>query len=262
MDTLSGDELREVDGAWMGHSRRPSLHWGDRAKQAQFSTWCFSYPLSSPGSSPHWARSLHPDPCRWPWAPRTPLQPHPGPTRAGSLSSCCWALRTCPRCAPCSLLTLTLTLTAFLLTLLGNTLIALLTALDPALRVPRYFFLRQLALVEICFSLDIVPRLLVTLMWPGRGVSPAGCALQLLLVLSCVTSECFLLTTMAWHRYVAICWPLHYGAIVSPRLCHVLAATCWLAGVPMSLVFTIWLFRFPFCGPHGICHFFCDVAPR
>lgn len=193
--------------------------------------------------------------------PPAPLQPHPGPTRAGSLTSCCWASRTCPRCAPCSLLTLTLTLTAFLLTLLGNTLIALLTALDPALRTPRYFFLRQLALVEICFSLDIVPWLLVTLMWPGRGVSPAGCALQLLLVLSCVTSECFLLTATAGDRYVAICWPLHYGAIVSPRLCHVLAATCWLAGVPVSLVFTIWLLRFPFCGPRGVRHFFCDVAP-
>uniref|UniRef100_A0A8C0QEV1 G-protein coupled receptors family 1 profile domain-containing protein n=1 Tax=Canis lupus familiaris TaxID=9615 RepID=A0A8C0QEV1_CANLF len=140
----------------------------------------------------------------------------------------------------------TLFLAMFLLTLLGNALIVLLTALDPALRAPMYLFLRHLALVEMCFSLDIVPQLLLTLLRPGRGVSPAGCALQLLLVLSCVTSECFLLTTMAWDRYVAICRPLRYGAIVSPRLCHLLAATCWLAGVPVSLVFTIWLFRFPF----------------
>ncbi|XP_041600157.1 olfactory receptor 10A7-like [Vulpes lagopus] len=155
----------------------------------------------------------------------------------------------------------TLFLAMFLLTLLGNALIVLLTALDPALRAPMYLFLRHLALVEMCFSLDIVPRLLLTLLRPGRGVSPAGCALQLLLVLSCVTSECFLLTTMAWDRYVAICRPLRYGAIVSPRLCNLLAATCWLAGVPVSLVFTIWLFRFPFCGPRGIRHFFCDIAP-
>uniref|UniRef100_A0A8I3M9S5 G-protein coupled receptors family 1 profile domain-containing protein n=1 Tax=Canis lupus familiaris TaxID=9615 RepID=A0A8I3M9S5_CANLF len=156
----------------------------------------------------------------------------------------------------------TLFLAMFLLTLLGNALIVLLTALDPALRAPMYLFLRHLALVEMCFSLDIVPQLLLTLLRPGRGVSPAGCALQLLLVLSCVTSECFLLTTtMAWDRYVAICRPLRYGAIVSPRLCHLLAATCWLAGVPVSLVFTIWLFRFPFCGPRGIRHFFCDIAP-
>ncbi|XP_045842782.1 olfactory receptor 10A7-like [Meles meles] len=152
-------------------------------------------------------------------------------------------------------------LAMFLFTLLGNALIVLLSALDPALRAPMYFFLRHLALLEICFSLDIVPRLLVTLLRPGRGVSPAGCALQLLLVLSCVTSECFLLTAMAWDRHVAICRPLHYGALVSPRLCRLLAATCWLAGVPVSLVFTVWLFSFPFCGPHGIRHFFCDIAP-
>ncbi|XP_045387761.1 olfactory receptor 10A7-like [Lemur catta] len=152
-------------------------------------------------------------------------------------------------------------LAAFLLALLGNALIALLPGLARALRAPMYLFLRQLALVEICFSLDVAPRLLVTLLRPGRGVSPAGCALQLLLVLSCVTSECFLLTVMAWDRYVAICRPLRYAAVVSPRLCHLLAAACWLAGVPVALVFTIWLFRFPFCGPRDIRHFFCDIAP-
>ncbi|XP_035580819.1 LOW QUALITY PROTEIN: olfactory receptor 10A7-like [Zalophus californianus] len=152
-------------------------------------------------------------------------------------------------------------LAMFPLTLLGNALIVLLTALDPALRAPMYFFLRHLALLEVCFSLDIAPRLLGTLLRPGWGVSPAGCALQLVLVLSCVTSECFPLTAMAWDRYVAICRPLRYGAIMSPRLCHLLAATCWLAGVPVSLVFTIWLFSFPFCGPRGIRHFFCDIAP-
>ncbi|XP_006903033.1 PREDICTED: olfactory receptor 10A7-like [Elephantulus edwardii] len=152
-------------------------------------------------------------------------------------------------------------LAMFLLTLMGNGTIVLLTIWDPALRAPMYFFLRQLALVEICFSLDIVPRLLVTLMWPGRGMLPVSCALQMLLVLALVTSECFLLTVMALDRYVAICRPLHYGAIMSPLLCHLLAVTCWLAGVPVSLVFTIWLFNFPFCGPHGIRHFFCDIAP-
>uniref|UniRef100_A0A8D0YH02 Olfactory receptor n=2 Tax=Sus scrofa TaxID=9823 RepID=A0A8D0YH02_PIG len=152
-------------------------------------------------------------------------------------------------------------LPAFLLALLGDALIVLLPALDAGLRAPMYFFLRQLALVEMCFSLDVVPRLLGTLLRPGRGVSPAGCALQLLLVLSCVSSECFLLTAMAWDRYVAICRPLRYGAIVSPRLCHRLAAACWPVGAPVALVFTVWLFRFPFCGPRGIRHFFCDIAP-
>ncbi|KAM6222529.1 olfactory receptor 10A7-like [Rhynchocyon petersi] len=152
-------------------------------------------------------------------------------------------------------------LAMFLLTLTGNGIIVLLTLWDPVLHTPMYFFLRQLALVELCFSLDIVPQLLVTLLWPGHGMSTVGCALQMLVVLACLTSECFLLAVMAWDRYVAICRPLHYGTIMSPQLCHLLAATCWLAGVPVSLVFTIWLFNFPFCGPRGIRHFFCDIAP-
>ncbi|EGW12408.1 Olfactory receptor 10A7 [Cricetulus griseus] len=152
-------------------------------------------------------------------------------------------------------------LAAFLLTLLGNTLIVLLTSLDPGLRAPMYLFLRQLALVEICFSLDVAPRLLVTLLWPGRGMYPTSCALQLLLVLSCVTTECLLLTVMAWDRFLAICRPLHYGTIMSLRLCHLLATTCWLAGIPLSLVFTIWLFNFPYCGSRGIRHYLCDISP-
>ncbi|XP_003406692.2 olfactory receptor 10A7-like [Loxodonta africana] len=154
-----------------------------------------------------------------------------------------------------------LVLAVFLLSLLGNGLIVLLTMWDAALHAPMYFFLPQLALVELCFSLDIVPRMLATLLWPGHGMSPVGCALQMLLVLACVTSECFLLTIMAGDRYLAICKPLHYGTIMSPQLCHLLGASCWLAGVPVSLVFTIWLFSFPFCGPCGIHHFFCDISP-
>ncbi|XP_076426651.1 olfactory receptor 10A7-like [Peromyscus maniculatus bairdii] len=152
-------------------------------------------------------------------------------------------------------------LVAFLLTLLGNTLIFILTSLDPGLRAPMYFFLRHLALVEICFSLDVSPRLLVTLLQPGRGMFPISCALQLLLVLSLVTSECFLLTVMAWDRFLAICRPLRYGAIMSLRLCHLLAAACWLTGLPISVALTIWLFNFPFCGPRGIRHFLCDIPP-
>ncbi|XP_037371526.1 olfactory receptor 10A7-like [Talpa occidentalis] len=152
-------------------------------------------------------------------------------------------------------------LLAFALTLLGNALIALLTARDAGLRAPMYFFLRQLALVEICYSLDVMPRLLAALLRPGLGVSPAGCALQLLLVLSSVSTECFLLAVMAWDRYVAICRPLRYGAVVSPRLCRLLAAACWLAGLPVALVFTLWLFGFPFCRPRILRHLFCDISP-
>ncbi|XP_021510059.1 olfactory receptor 10A7-like [Meriones unguiculatus] len=152
-------------------------------------------------------------------------------------------------------------LAIFLLTLLGNTLIVILISLDAGLRSPMYFFLRQLALVEICFSLDVAPRLLVTLLRPGREVSLTSCALQLLLVLSCVTSESLFLTVMAWDRFLAICRPLRYGVIMSWRLCHLLATICWLTGAPVSLFLTVWLFSFPFCGPRGIKHYICDIAP-
>uniref|UniRef100_G3VYH4 Olfactory receptor n=1 Tax=Sarcophilus harrisii TaxID=9305 RepID=G3VYH4_SARHA len=148
----------------------------------------------------------------------------------------------------------------FLITMLGNGLIVLLTVVDAALHTPMYFFLRSLALVEICFSLDIVPRMLESLV-AGRDISFLGCALQLFLILSCVTSECFLLTVMAYDRYVAICHPLHYGMLMNQRLCLLLAVACWVAGIPVSLLFTVWLFRFPFCGPRGVRHFLCDVAP-
>ncbi|XP_051847403.1 olfactory receptor 10A7-like [Antechinus flavipes] len=148
----------------------------------------------------------------------------------------------------------------FIITMLGNGLIVLLTVVDAALHTPMYFFLRNLALVEICFSLDIVPKMLEILV-AGRSISLLGCALQLFLILSCVTSECFLLTVMAYDRYVAICHPLHYGVLMNQRLCLLLAVACWVTGIPVSLLFTIWLFRFPFCGPRGVRHFLCDVAP-
>ncbi|XP_074073834.1 olfactory receptor 10A7-like [Macrotis lagotis] len=158
------------------------------------------------------------------------------------------------------LLLFVLFLGMFLITILGNGLIVLLTVIDTALHTPMYFFLRNLALVEICFSLDIVPRMLESLV-AGRGISFLGCALQLFLILSCVTSECFLLTVMAYDRYVAICYPLHYGVLMNQRLCLLLAMACWVVGIPVSLMFTIWLFHFPFCGPRGVRHFLCDIAP-
>ncbi|XP_028920848.1 olfactory receptor 10A7-like [Ornithorhynchus anatinus] len=149
----------------------------------------------------------------------------------------------------------------FLITLVGNSLIIFVTMTSSALRSPMYFFLRNLSLLEICYSLDIVPRLLIDLLADRRRISLPACALQLLLILSCVTSECILLTVMAFDRYVAICQPLRYGALMSPRLCLWLAVGTWMAGVPVSLAFTLWLFSFPFCGRQEIHHFVCDISP-
>ncbi|CAO2627135.1 Olfactory receptor 5 [Lemmus lemmus] len=152
-------------------------------------------------------------------------------------------------------------LAAFLLTLLGNTLIVLLTSLDPGLRAPMYFFLRQLALVEICFSLDVVPRLLVTLLRPGRGLSPTGCMTQLFFFISLICTECTLLASMAYDRYVAICRPLHYPLLMRPQVCLGLALSSWLGGLLVSVIKTACIASLSYCGPNVLNHFFCDVSP-
>ncbi|XP_008854313.1 olfactory receptor 10A7-like [Nannospalax galili] len=220
-------------------------------------------PIPAPQSSSSLLSAVPRKPQSMPpfWAPSSALSALPLQTNQNSSQELEFVLLGFAHVPTLRPMLATLFLVIFLITLLGNAIIVMLTSLDPGLRSPMYFFLRQLALVELCFSLDVAPRLLVTLLWPGRGVSPTGCALQMLLVLSCVTSECLLLTIMAWDRFLAICRPLRYGAIMSPRLCHLLAATCWLAGVPVALVLTIWLFSFPFCGPRGVRHFLCDIAP-
>ncbi|CAO2627138.1 Olfactory receptor 10A7 [Lemmus lemmus] len=152
-------------------------------------------------------------------------------------------------------------LLAYLATVLGNGALVGLIALDRRLHRPMYRLLTHLALLDTAYVSTTLPQALAHMAMHHARLSLARCGAQLFLVLSCVTSECLLLTIMAWDRFLAICRPLHYGAIMSLRLCHLLATTCWLAGAPVSLVFTIWLFNFPFCGPRGIRHYFCDIPP-
>lgn len=149
----------------------------------------------------------------------------------------------------------------FLITMAGNLLIIIAATADPALHTPMYYFLQNLAFIEICFTLNIVPRMLVDLLWERKAISFFACALQLYFVLSFITSECFLLGAMAYDRYVAICHPLRYAIRMNSRVCLHMVVACWMAGIPPSLGLTAWLFSYPFCGPRDIEHFFCDVTP-
>ncbi|XP_071611404.1 olfactory receptor 10A2-like [Heliangelus exortis] len=149
----------------------------------------------------------------------------------------------------------------FLATLVGNSLIAVVTATDPLLHTPMYYFLRNLALTEICYSLSIVPKMLAIQVAERKIISFTACALQLNCVILLVTCECFLLGAMAYDRQAAICHPLHYGTIMSSDRCFKLALGSWLSGVPVALGFTTWLFTLPFCGRNRVDHFFCDVSP-
>ncbi|NXD85431.1 O10A7 protein, partial [Halcyon senegalensis] len=149
----------------------------------------------------------------------------------------------------------------FLITMTGNFLIIIVAITDTALHTPMYYFLKNLALIEICFTLNIVPKMLVDLLLERKVIAFSACAIQLYFVISFITSECFLLGAMAYDRYMAICYPLHYAIIMNRRVCLHMVVACWIGGIPLSVGLTGWLFSYPFCGSKEIKHFFCDVTP-
>ncbi|MBZ3875329.1 Olfactory receptor 10A2 [Sciurus carolinensis] len=159
-----------------------------------------------------------------------------------------------------SLLFLTF-LTIYLVTLMGNSLIILVTLADPMLHSPMYFFLRNLSFLEIGFNLVIVPKMLGTLIARDTTISFTGCAAQMYFFFFFGVAECFLLATMAYDRYVAICSPLHYPVLMNQRTRAKLAAASWFPGFPVATVQTTWLFSFPFCATNKVNHFFCDSPP-
>ncbi|KAM9216349.1 olfactory receptor 2A1/2A42-like [Dugong dugon] len=144
-------------------------------------------------------------------------------------------------------------------TLLGNGAILGLISLDPRLHIPMYFFLSPLAIIDMSYACNTVPRMLMNLLSPTTPISLAGCITQTFLFLTFALTECLLLVVMSYDRYVAICHPLRYSAIMSWRLCITLAITSWSCGCLLALVHVVLILRLPFCGPHEINHFFCEI---
>lgn len=124
-----------------------------------------------------------------------------------------------------------------------------------------YFFLANLSVLETLYTTVTVPKLLAGLLAGAKAISFSGCLTQLFLFLSLGSSECFLLSTMACDRYLAICRPLHYPAIMDSKLCLHLALSAWLGGFLASFVSTALISRLSFCGSNALNHFFCDVSP-
>ncbi|XP_004772159.1 olfactory receptor 2A25 [Mustela putorius furo] len=147
----------------------------------------------------------------------------------------------------------------FVFTLLGNGLILGLIWLDSRLHTPMYFFLSHLAIVDIAYACNTVPQMLVNLQNPDKPISFAGCVTQTFLFLTFAHIECLLLVVMSYDRYVAICHPLRYSAIMSWRVCITLTLTSWILGVLLALVHLVLLIPLPFCGPQKVNHFFCEI---
>ncbi|KAM9120738.1 olfactory receptor 10A7-like [Pangshura tecta] len=147
----------------------------------------------------------------------------------------------------------------YMVTVMGNTLIILVVTVDPALHSPMYFFLENLAFIEICFTLDTVPNMLVNLLEENKSISFVACVVQMYFFFFFGCAECFLLAAMAYDRYVAICYPLRYNTLMNQSVCRKIVGGVWVIGVPVSLLQAAWIFNLPFCGSNQVNHFFCDA---
>ncbi|XP_004625767.1 olfactory receptor 6-like [Octodon degus] len=152
-------------------------------------------------------------------------------------------------------------LTIYVVTVLENLVVIGTIGASRQLHTPMYFFLANLSVLETFYTTVTVPKLLAGLLSQARAISFSGCLTQLFLFLSLGSSECFLLATMACDRYLAICHPLHYPAIMHSRLCLHLTLSAWLGGFLASFVSIALISRLKFCGPNVLNHFFCDISP-
>ncbi|XP_049478219.1 olfactory receptor 5V1-like [Panthera uncia] len=149
----------------------------------------------------------------------------------------------------------------YLATVLGNITIVAAVTHDACLHTPMYFFLKHLSLVDICSVSTTLPWALVATMLGSREISLCACASQLFAFVCLGSTECFLITSMAFDRCLAIYKPLVYTAIMSPQTCVSLVAVAWGSGLLFSAFHTANTFSLPFCGPNVIEHFFCDISP-
>ncbi|XP_072217060.1 olfactory receptor 14J1-like [Excalfactoria chinensis] len=147
----------------------------------------------------------------------------------------------------------------YLAALLGNGLISTAVACDRRLHTPMYFFLLNLALLDLGCISTTLPKAMANALWNTRVISYAGCAAQLFFFVFFLASEFSLLTIMSYDRYVAICKPLHYGTLMDRRACATMAAAAWGAGVLNSLLQTASMFSLPLCQGNVVNQFFCEI---
>ncbi|XP_053415860.1 olfactory receptor 10A3-like [Nycticebus coucang] len=146
-----------------------------------------------------------------------------------------------------------------LVTLMGNAIIIVVISLDKSLHVPMYLFLLNLSVVEVSFSVVIMPEMLVALSTEKTVMSFVSCVAQMYFIILFGVTECFLLGAMAYDRFAAICYPLNYPVIMNKRIFLTLVIFSWISGIMEATVGTTWVFSFPFCGSNEINHLSCEA---
>ncbi|XP_065497911.1 LOW QUALITY PROTEIN: olfactory receptor 12D1-like [Caloenas nicobarica] len=149
----------------------------------------------------------------------------------------------------------------YLTSLLGNGAIVTMVIAEARLHTPMYFFLGNLSCLDIVHSTVTVPKMLSGLLFGHQPISFGGCLAQLHFFHFLGSTEAVLLATMAYDRYVAICNPLRYTLVMSPRTCLLLATASWSIGFVHAMVHSVMTSQLSFCGHNHIHHFFCDIKP-
>ncbi|XP_044514501.1 olfactory receptor 1361-like [Gracilinanus agilis] len=148
----------------------------------------------------------------------------------------------------------------YLITGLGNLLIILAISTNSHLHTPMYFFLSNLSLVDICFTSTTIPKMLANHVSGNKSIPYVECITQLFFFVLFGEIDSVLLTVMAYDRYVAICAPLQYTMLMTPKVCALLVAVSWFWAYINALTQTVLLTRLSFCGHNEIPHFFCDIS--
>ena len=147
----------------------------------------------------------------------------------------------------------------FLMALFGNLSMILLIFLDTHLHTPMYFLLSQLSFIDLNYISTIVPKMASNFLFGNKSISFIGCGIQSFFFLTLAVAEALLLTSMAYDRYVAICFPLHYPIRISKRVCVLMITGSWIMGALNSCAHTTYALHIPYCRSRAINHFFCDV---
>uniref|UniRef100_A0A8C6H9U6 Olfactory receptor n=1 Tax=Mus spicilegus TaxID=10103 RepID=A0A8C6H9U6_MUSSI len=153
-------------------------------------------------------------------------------------------------------------LVMYMVTMTGNLSLVILIGLNSHLHTPMYFFLFNLSLIDLCYSSVFTPKMLLNFILNKNIISyTTGCMTQLYFYSFFVISECYVLMSMAYDRYVAICNPLSYNIAMSPKICSYLMLGSYLMAFSGAMAHTGCMLRLTFCDANTINHYFCDILP-